>query len=295
MRLSKREMIMLIFLIIVAVLFIEYRFVIVPGMARYDELTAKKMQTQDRVNTIQLNLAIAKQNEKKRDDNLDAIKDLAKRYFSELQMDAILVRTHDLVMNEGFSPSQYSISTISAVTLEPYMYGSFDISYELKTLAKTYQTLREQNVTEEQDSNTPDAPINGDQVEQYQIAISAIGTYDQVKSFLDAINGLQRSVVISSLSLTPDLSAEPVVTPTEPAEPGAPEPTSIPEPATPEDQLLTINMTLYYYGLAKLLPDRDEYNEWYREPFIPVTYTPFKQPPTPTPSGTDATTAEATP
>jgi cell division protein FtsL len=42
MRLSKRELIMLILLIIVAVIFIEYRFVIIPGVEEYDRLMSEK-------------------------------------------------------------------------------------------------------------------------------------------------------------------------------------------------------------------------------------------------------------
>lgn len=291
MKLSKRELVMLIFLVIIAVVFIEYRFIIVPGIARFDALSAKKLQVEDQVNTIQLNLTIAKQNERKRDENLDAISNLAERYFGELHMDAILVRAHDLVLEQGFKLTQYQINPILATTLEPHVYGSFDISYELKTLAKAYQALVEQHAPQAEISLPADELISADQVEQVQILINATGTYDQVKAFLDAITNLRRSVVVASLSLIPDLSIEPEI-PAEPTVPGEPEPaTPIVEPTTPEEQILTISMTMYYYGIVKLIPEEDEYNEWYREPFIPVTYTPFKQPPSPTPSETSATTA----
>ena len=280
MKLSKREMVMLIFLIIVSVLFIEYRFVILPGIVRFDELTNKKMQTQDRVNTIKLNLAIAKKNEMQRDDNVDAIKELANHYFSELQIDAILVRTHDLVLENGFDPSQYQLSAITAASLETHIYDSYDMSYALKELAQTYQSLRKPKTNDDIEI-TEEPGVANAQVEQYQIAFSAMGTYNQVKSFLDSITSIQRSVVVSSISLIPDLTLPDTLPSPDPGT--VIEPTPTPEVTKPEEQLLSVNMTLYYYGLAKLIPEADEFNKWYRDPFVPVTYTPFKQPPSPTP------------
>ena len=70
MRLSKRELIMLILLIIVAVIFIEYRFVIIPGIEEYDRLMSEKQAAEAEIQTIELNMAIAKQNESKRDENI---------------------------------------------------------------------------------------------------------------------------------------------------------------------------------------------------------------------------------
>lgn len=275
-------MIMIIFLIVVAVFFIEYRFVITPGIERYDALMQERQQVEDQVNTIELNLAIAKNNKQKTDDNLDEIKALAKRYFGELQMDALLVHTHDLLLQEEFSPSQYQMQQVISSSLSPTTAVEFDLSYQLKELANTYKALSEEkNESNEQNDNQDETQaVASDQVEQYQIAINARTTYDQVHAFLDAIADLQRSVVIESLSMVPDLN---VNEPEEPEEPeGQEDQEQIQEPVQPAEQMLDVHLTLNYYGLAQLIPKEDSFNQWYRDDFEPVTYTPFKQPPVPT-------------
>ncbi len=67
MRLSKREIIMLVLLMIVALVFVEYRFVITPGIEKY-EPAPNAMRFEAEVRTIEMNMAIAKQNETKRDE-----------------------------------------------------------------------------------------------------------------------------------------------------------------------------------------------------------------------------------
>ena len=279
---------MLIFLIIIAVIFIEYRFVIVPSIEEYDRLVSERQDAQLEIQTIDLNMAIAKQNEKKRDDSIQEIKNLADRFFAELKMDALLVRTHDMILEQGLNPLQYQIQQIQVSPLVPDEYSEMEMSYELKNLAQTYWLITGEKAPEEGTGN-PGSTVSGDQVEQYQISFSARGTYTQLKAFLDAIRKLQRSIVVSSLTLIPDTTVippEPDITEPDITEPGA-TPTPTPTPIielTPEEadtQLLSIQITLYYYGLVKLIPAEDTFNQWYREPFTPVVYSPFEPLPVP--------------
>lgn len=257
MKLSKREIVMLVALILLAVFFVEFRFIITPGIARYDELKLKEQQLQGQVDTIKLNLAIAKQNEQKRDSNLDEIKTLARRYYGQLQMDALLVRTHDLFTGQNFQPTQYQIYEVQSLPLSPQQVGTFDLSYELKNLAATYNQLNEkvesdaeEPIDENPDPGSDPAAALSDQVEQFQLVITAFGTYDQIKGILDQINGLDRSVVISGITMTPD-----TVTPG-----------------------IDLQITIHYYGITKIVPTPDDFNTWYRESFTGGIENPFKPP-----------------
>lgn len=275
MKLTKRELVMLIMLIIIAVLFIEYRFVLVPGLAHYDSLIAKENVLRGQVDTIKLNLAIAKQNEKKRDDSIAEIEQLAKRYFDQLQMDALLVRTHDILLQTELTPEQYQIYEIQTVALTPQTYGSFDLSYEMKNLAELFWALS--NPTQPAPGGTTNPSLN-DQIEQYQIVFSATATYNQLKAFLDEINNLERSVIVTAIAISP---GETLPEPTETGE------TTVPtEPEDPTDrQMLNINITLQYFGLVKLIPAEEDFNRWYREPFAAEQNSPFYRPePTPVPT-----------
>ena len=148
-----------------------------------------------------------------------------------------------------------------------------ELSYELKNLAETYRLLtdleEDEIVTEETNSEDVEADSP---VEQYQISFNALGTYEQLNDYLDAIADLQRSLIVASLNVVPDQKQN------TPAEELITE-----EALTDEDneQFLSIQITLYYYGLTKLIPTEDTFNQWYREPFEPVSYSPFKPLPVP--------------
>ncbi len=271
MKLSKRELIMLVLLLIIAIVFIEFRFVVSPMINQYEDLRNEREAVLDEVQAIELNMAIAKQNETKRDENLEQIEQLSERFFSELKKDALLVRTHDIILEQGLNPLQYQFQQIQAVPLVPETYTAAELSYELKNLAETYRLLtdlkEDEIVTEETNSEDVEADSP---VEQYQISFNVRGTYDQLNDYLDAVSDLQRSLIVASLSIVPDQNP--------PVEELTSEETLTDEE---NDQFLSIQITLYYYGLTKLIPTEDTFNQWYREPFEPVSYSPFKLLPVP--------------
>ena len=283
MRLSKRELFMVILLLVVAVVFLEFRFVIAPGIEKNEQLNAEREAVENEVNTINLNMAMAKQNEDKLNEDLDQIRLLSKRYFGELAIDALLARTHDMVVEQDLIPTNYQWQQIQLTPLNTASYSETLLSYELKELAQTYGLLtgqiemlpeteeEQQDVTEEEGS-TP--------VEQYQITYTLRGSYRQMLNYLDALHDLQRSLVVSSLMLVPE---DIVFEDNETGDIGqAPE----------EVQILSMQITLNYYGIAKLTPTTDEFNQWYREPFESVEFSPFKELPIPvitTPTETEQT------
>jgi cell division protein FtsL len=283
MKLTKLELIMLVLLLIVALIFVEVRYVVNPMIIQHEDLQSERDAVQNDVQTIELNMAIAKQNESKRDENLEQIKQLSKRFFAELQKDALLVRTHDMILEQGLYPIEYQLMPIQALPLIPETYTAAELAYELKNLADTYRLLIGEYddviITEETDTENTEIDLEGGEttspIEQYQISFNVRGTYEQLNAYLDALAGLQRSLIVASLNIVPDqnLAAE---------EPITEEP--LPEEILPEeeiDQLLSIQITLNYFGLAKLIPTEDAFNQWDREPFTSVIYSPFKPLPVP--------------
>jgi|LSQX01.1.fsa_nt_gb Tfp pilus assembly protein PilO len=286
MKLSKREFIMLVLLLIVAIIFIEFRFVINPMINKYDELRSERGVVQDEVQNIELDIAIAKQNESKRDENLEQIKQISKRYFGELQKDALLVRTHDIILEQGLLPTQYSLQQIQTAPLVPETYSAVKLSYEMKDLAETYRLLIEQNdeVNIPDDEQTGEEAVAAGPVELYQINFTVRGTYDQLNNYLDALSELKRSLMVASLSLVPDASQ-----PTDVNDP------DIVETDEERESFLSMQVTLYYFGLSKLIPEEDQFNQWYREPFVPIAFNPFKPLPVPVEvNPTDVTETEET-
>ncbi|MBP8988746.1 MAG: hypothetical protein KBG64_00825 [Clostridia bacterium] len=263
MTLSKREKLLLIMLLIVALLLIEFRLIITPGLEKYDRLIEERDAAQDEVQMIELNMAEARQNEKKRDENLTQIRELSDRYFNELQTDALLVRTHDLLLEEGLNPSQYQIQPIQASSPVPEEYMPMTLSYELKNLSQAYWLLTGNEQPGSQiPEETQDLTGVNDQIEQLQISFSARGTYSQLNDYLNAITKLNRSLIVTSLDITPEAQGAPEV-------------------VEEMDQILSYQVNVCYYGITKLIPTEDLYNRWYREPFKPVEYSPFRPLPVP--------------
>lgn len=289
MKLSKREIFMIILLMVVALVFIEYRFVIAPSLEQYYALCEKRDSVQNEVQIIEQNMAVAQQNEDRRDENLEHIRQLAEPFFSEPKMDALLVRTHDMILEKGLSPLQYQLQQVQVVPLAPEGYQANRLVYELKDLAETYWLLTDQISEENDDTSYNDASQEGNTggpLEHYQISFNVIGTYGQLIDYLHALEDLRRSLIVSSMLISPD---EMVL-----QDESQPEMTE-----EPVEELLTIQVTLSYYGLTKLIPTEDTFNEWYREPFVPVTYSPFKPLPIPVetlpePTGTENQIEETT-
>ncbi len=219
------------FFIYHAVFFIEYRYVITPGIARYDSLTAEKQKVEGPGKYHSVKPGNRQTEREERDENLDHDQDISKTLFWRMQMDALLVRPMISFSRKALARS-IPIQQILASSLAPQTASEFDMTYQLKSLANTYQILTGKEQVKPADPAAPPA-VAGDQVEQYQIGINARGSYNQIKSFLDAINNMQRSVVISTLVMVPDLTPpEPTPEPTEPGDEPAPTPTPT-EPIEP--------------------------------------------------------------
>jgi hypothetical protein len=266
MKLSKREIVLLSILIIIALVFIEFSLVINPNRIRLADMASQNDSLENEINTINLNLTIAKSMEKRRDENLTMINELAKPFLNRVTPDSLLVFTHEMLVKHGFSPFNYTPLPLEAVVLQPEQAAVSQLTYRIKEVADEYRNLGKpatNGTTNETSGTNPTTPLlDNDAVEIFTLNINANGTYDQIKAMLDDFASLARTIIISNIAIIPD-------------------PVNI--------GMLKIDFQINYYGIEKLEASDDPINAWTRETIPVSTADPFV--PGTAPSETVATTA----
>lgn len=271
MSLSKRETVMLVFLLLVGLFFVEYRFVVTPGIAKHENLQARDQQLQSEIDAIKLKLMVAEQNKKKRDETLIKISNASKPFLGPLKSDVLLYYTYDLMNRNGYLPMYYSIFPISVSTPNPEVIEIQSITYDLARAAQAFNTMRKEKGNEEPDQKEP----NLSEIETAEFIITAIGSYDQLKQLLNDIHSHGRTIVITGMDITLNVVEEPEEPEPEeaPAEPIEEEP--FPEDLLMAKQLL-FSLQINYYGIEKIKPVSDVFNTWSRPGFDATTDNPFK-------------------
>ena len=273
MKLSKRETILLIFLLIIGLFFVEYRFVVVPGIEKFNTLSAQDEELAAQVDSINLKITIAERNKEKRDKLLAQIDESSKPFLNSLKSDVLLNYTYDLMNRNGFLPMYYSIYPIELTAPNPEAIIIQELSYELAKTAQNYNSVRA-----EAGSQEPAAPAaaNLSEIETAVYLVSATGSYEQLKQLLNDLHSQNRTIMVSSLDIEPLEGGMDGELPVEPALPNQ----------------LGFNILIKYYGLEKIKPTEDEFNTWPRSAYKSGTENPFV--PAPTELTTEETTAVTT-
>lgn len=271
MKLSKRELILLILLLIIGLSFMEYRFVLTPGLARFTELTAKEAALDNEINTINFDLTVAKTMQKTLDENLLKIGTLSKPFLSSVSPDALLVFTHQMLTKHGFIVSNYSPSPVISSILLPETAEISNLTYRIKQIAQEYQAAEQGVPMPTEPTSTEEPPAEAEKpadtvVELYTLMVNASGTYDQIKAMMDDFKSLDRKILIKNINMSPSQSVA---------------------------GILDIEFWIEYYGIEKLEPADDPLNEWSRETLPASTEDPYADG-TETTETTETTTTETT-
>jgi Tfp pilus assembly protein PilO len=245
MKLSRREIFMLIALVIVALVFIEFRFIISPGQEKLETLQEEQLKISAEVQQVDLNLAKLAVHQAKLDENLKAIALISKPYFDQIQSDVLLNFTREILIRNGFTILVY---TPNPTVITKIMLPEGQIQerlYQLKMLAQEY------NQTEDPGNNENDDDADTeifDDLELFKVTVSAVGTYDQIKNLFSDIKSQNRAIRINDLTI--NVGNQP--------------------------EQLNANFSLEFYGLEKLVDDpSDDLDKWPRDSFDGGTDNPF--------------------
>ncbi len=259
MKLSRREAIMLAVLLIIGMFFVEYRFVLTPGIARFVNLSEELSSLEFEYQTINYNLTLAKSFEENRDENLAAIEVLSEPFLDGVSKDALLVYTHNMMTKHGFTLDSYSPSPNDTELLQPEQVEIQELTYRIKEIAMAYRGLGSEDAESPADDVQQDEELNRDVVELYSLQVNAAGSYDQIKTMIDDFKSLGKWIIVTSINMSP---------------------------AQQEGNQLAVSFIVNYYGIEKLTQsESDALNDWIREVFPTSEVDPFyATAPTPTPT-----------
>lgn len=259
MRLTKREIVLLVLLILIALTFIEFKFVITPGLNRYYSLVEQNNALDVKIDEIQMNLAAAPNNQKKIDANLVSIEDMSSNYLPAIKVDQLLVFTQELMQRNGFLPTSYIISPVQISMVTPSTINLTELVYQIKTLSNQFALFNEEIENPDAVVPVPDEipaeteTLTDDQLEHFAMSISATATYDQILQFLENLHSYQKSILISAFTMSPMIG-----------------------------NTLAIEFTLNYYGIEKLVETTSlndtVFVDWTRAPYISHESDPFVYP-----------------
>jgi Tfp pilus assembly protein PilO len=263
MKLTKREIIMLTFLIIIALFFVEYRLILSPSLARLTALSEKEASLENEYQTIYFNLTMAKKLEKTIEENLATIDGLSEPFLSGVAPDALLVFTHEMMLKHGFSPQNYSPMPNASELLQPTQVEISDLSYRLKEIAVAYRQLKGKMPAQpdEDDAELSKDDADDDIIEVYTIQVDAVAGYEQIRALIDNFHSLGRHITITNMSMTPAQQEE--------------------QDGDTGESLLNVAFAINYYGIEKLVEGQDPLNAWMRKALVSTTENPFVTPPSP--------------
>ena len=268
---------MLVFLLLVGLVFVEYRFVITPGITKYEELRSTEADLATQIDVINVKIRIAEQNKEKRDDTLANIYVASQPFLDTLREDILLQYTYELMNRYSYVPTYYSISPIVVSAPNPALVEIQQLKYSLAETVNAYNSIRASS----QGDDLVDEPIvNLSEIETAAFIVTATGSYDQLKNLLADIQGLNRTILVSDLSISinnetvqEELTLDPVT--------GLPvENPIIGEDLYPQENQLIYSFRIAYYGLMKIKPVQDEFNTWPRPDVDSGYVNPFESLPT---------------
>lgn len=274
MKLSKREMILLIVLAVFAIAFIEYQLGYIPLKAKYDKLVAEDQKVQSEVDEINRIINGINANKTKKIETLQSIKKAADPFFDQLNADALLRSTHDMVVASGLQYTKYGMSDKSTKLIPDPQKATDGMVYQLNKLAEDYaaaaSTINKAAVTptptpasNSNNQKTDDKKTN--EIESIIINVDLTGNYEQLRQFISSLESQKKTIQVSALTID----------------------------GTSLQGLIDVEIKIQYFGIRKLEDSIDKINQWNLSDYNKGSGDPFFKniPPTPIPTRVTNSTA----
>lgn len=202
MRLSEREkkyVLLLVAMLLLAALYYFYTAAVEPFLQQRAEVAVQLADLQQQEMLQQAKLKRLETVKEELDTKTDEAMKLVEPFYPALPQDRLMLLMQDLVLQSGLDVAsiQFSGTTVAEPGLMTQMAAL--LSYPLKTLAEQAGGMAPMP------AEGGEAAPAGDTAGQYAIpqavfTINYTGSHDQVVTFLQACEGLNRTVAISSLN-----------------------------------------------------------------------------------------------
>lgn len=210
-----------------------YYLVYVKQVAKVEELNVKKVEVQQRYDTIMETIKTMDKRKGKIKVFNAGIQDKSKLYYEEIIQENIILEIDKLINDSGISGNvsftPITVGQVEVVNVQPNIKGESSLKpivdeYENHLNGESSNSEVKQQETEkvegtdgvsETEESTKDAakeevvvsdsPVvaaSGTTVEQLKVNMSFTSTYEELKKFLDLVDSESKKLVVSNLSLT---------------------------------------------------------------------------------------------
>jgi len=266
MKLTRREVVMVDLLLVLAILGGSYYFIYKPLSERHQALTSELSSLEGQQMLVNVELMGKENLETRRDDALASAQADSVRFLPSIEPDTLLLATHQLVQESGLVATYFGIAPVSPVYVSPPLPGiGLPPGTFIAELARQYREMKNPEPTPTPDpaatpTPTPAAPTEiDDSVMTLTLDLTLSGTYEQLVDFLGRLEALDRTLVVGALDLLPFEVEVPVDEETG-------EPIEVPVDETAPVQL-SVNLTMTSYAIEKLDEGAgDPLVDWTRPP-----------------------------
>lgn len=200
-----------------------YYLVYVKQVAKVEELNVKKVEVQQRYDTIMETIKTMDKRKGKIKVFNAGIQDKSKLYYEEIIQENIILEIDKLINDSGISGNvsftPITVGQVEVVNVQPNIKGESSLKpivdeYENHLNGESSNSDVKQQETEKVDgdeevakeevavSDSTVVAASGTTVEQLKVNMSFTSTYEELKKFLDLVDSESKKLVVSNLSLT---------------------------------------------------------------------------------------------
>ena len=182
MKISQREKNLLIAVSCVLVAVLYYQFIFAPKQDEIQNLEQELSDVQLRYDQVMENIATLDKRKEK------------------------IILALDELINESNIQATIGFSQVSAQAVEPFTGGTYELPQSsLSGLANDYHDLTNEGSLVEEDASHAQSNLvtSTSTAEVMSISLTFTGAYENVKSFIDAVQEWNYNLIITNLSLTP--------------------------------------------------------------------------------------------
>ena len=242
MKISKKEKVMIMALIVIASGAAYYKFVYKTQIEKVEQLTVKKQQLQQEYDSVMQTIRTLEERKGKIKIYNSNIKEKSKIYYPEIIQEKIILEVDKLLTDSqlkgsvSFTPTTVGQVEVVNITQEEKGESSLQaIINDYNLNFKNEQAEDESEKTTNGDKNTSDNVVesSGTTVEQLKVNMNFNAPYENVKKFLDLVDTSEHKLAISNLTLN-----------------------------SGNENNVSGSLTLEFYGIPKLYNFDKDYFEW---------------------------------